>query len=80
MRILDNDSNKKVDDITLCLTQDEAQELRDTLEALLEKSQGNHGHISDYEAHKELNLLIYDPLNLDSSLQERVKKLIVQDV
>lgn len=80
MRILDNDTDKKIDNITLCLTRAEASELKDTLEDLLKSSKGNHGHVTDYESNKEITLCIYDQKNLDESFPERIKKLITEDI
>lgn len=80
MRILDNDSDKKIDNITICLTKSEASELRDTLDSLLKNAKGNHGHVSDYDANKEITLCIYDQKDLDASFHDRVKKLIIEDV
>ena len=79
MRILNNDTDKKVDNITLCLTKAEAAELRDTLESVLKRPKGNHGHVPDYEANKELTVCVYDTSDLDSSLHDRIKKLIKED-
>lgn len=79
MRILNNDSDKKLDNITLCLTKAEAEELKDTLEGILAKPKSNHGHIPDYEASKELTVCVYDTSDLDSSFHDRIKKLIKED-
>ena len=79
MRILNNDTDKKADNITLCLTKAEAAELRDTLESILENPKENHGHIPDYVDNKELTVCVYDMNDLDSSLHDRIKKLIKED-
>ncbi|WP_141733939.1 hypothetical protein [Oligoflexus tunisiensis] len=79
MRILDNDADKIVNNITLCLTMDEARELRDTLEHLIQKPEDNHGHVSDFEKEKELSICLYNEANVDPSLHERIKKLILLD-
>lgn len=79
MRILINDTDKKADNITLCLTKSEAEELIDTLESILKSPKGNHGHVPDYAGNKELAVCVYDSKDLDSSLHDRIKKLIEED-
>ena len=72
MRILDNDTDKKIDNVTLCLTKAEAEELRDTLEGILANPKSNHGHVPDFEASKELTICVYGANDLCSSLHDRI--------
>lgn len=79
MRILDNDSDKKIENITICLTLAEAQKLKDTLAQILIMPTGNHGHVTDANAEREITLCVYDESNLDSGFHDRIKRLIEKD-
>ena len=79
MRILDNISDKKLDEVTLCLTVMEAKELVDTLNQILNSPEGNHGHLPDYQNKKELTLCLYDEVRIDPNFHPRVKRLILED-
>ncbi len=46
MRILDDKSDKKLDTVTLFLTQEEALQLRSDLDQLLAKPKLHHTHLS----------------------------------
>lgn len=78
MRILDNDSNKKIDDITLYLKKRELIQLRSYIDQLLEDPQLQHSHLSSSDYQKEITLCIYDEENLEG-FNERSKKLILDD-
>jgi hypothetical protein len=79
MKILNGQSDKSVNEITLLLTQKEALELKDALEELLQNALGNHAHISDYDNDKELTVSIYGTSTLDKSFSERIRRLINTD-
>lgn len=78
MRLLDQDSSMALKNLILFLTANEAREVIDGLQDLLEKQDG-HTHISDNDLSHEITLVIYDPENLDG-LHERSKKLILDDI
>lgn len=81
MRIYDSDSDKKVNNIILYLTPDEAQEMRDSLELLISNSDKHqHEHIPDREDNfkREITVCVYREDNL-ASFDERSKKLILYD-
>jgi len=78
MRILEDERNISLKKITICLTNEEASELRDALEDLLQKSDGNHSHISDFESDKEITVCLYEGNN--DLFPERLKKLIDFDM
>lgn len=78
MRIYNEDTDKKVNRVTLYLTPDEASEMRDSLEALLKNDKHHHEHIPDSDFKKEITVCIYREDNL-SSFDERSKKLILHD-
>jgi hypothetical protein len=79
MRLLDEDSNKKLDRVTLYLTRSEAEELRDDLERILANPRGNHAHLSSKDFRKEITICIYDDTMLND-FNERSKKLIKEDL
>jgi len=78
MRILDQDSDKPLNEVILYLTHAEAVELRDSLNSLLDKLSNDHAHISDENYQRELTVCIYDIKNL-FGFNERSKKLILHD-
>ncbi len=78
MRILDNISDKSLKNVILYLTFEEASELRDSLDELLEKPLHNHAHVSSEDYQKEVTVCIYDVNNLQG-FDERSKSLIIND-
>ena len=79
MRMIDDDSSKKLDNITLFLTMAEAKQLRGALNAVIEEpTDANHRHVSSADYQKEITVCIYDPENL-AGFNERSKKLILED-
>lgn len=77
MRILDRDGDHKLDRILLCLTLNEAKELRESLKALIDKPTGNHAHIPDEGFEKEVTVCIYGG-SLDG-FDKRTRDLIELD-
>lgn len=75
MKILNEDENKSLDQVTIYLTLAEAQELRDSLESLLSNPIGHHEHIPNNDFSKELTVCIYD-LNDIEQFNEQSKKII----
>jgi len=78
MRILDDDASKKVDHVTILLTRDEAEELRDALTNVLTDPEYDHDHVISEDYQKEIIVAIYDVANL-SSFNERCQRLILKD-
>ena len=81
MRIYNVDTDKKVNKVILYLTPDEAQEMRDSLELIINNNEKHqHEHIPDREDDfkREITVCIYKEDNL-SSFDERSKKLILSD-
>ncbi|MBI2743648.1 MAG: hypothetical protein HYX48_07000 [Chlamydiales bacterium] len=78
MRIYDLNSEKKFDKVTLYLTPEEARELKDSLELLLNNKAHHHEHIPDRESDfkREITVCIYTEDNL-SSFDERSRRLIL---
>ena len=75
MRILDEDTDRSITTIVLYLERSEAEELRDSLNLLLEDSSQRHEHVSSEDNRREVTVCIYDPDNLEG-LNERSKTLI----
>ncbi len=80
MRIYDSDSDKKVNNVILYLTNNEAQEMKDSLEFIINNKKNHHEHIADREDDfkREVTICIYDKNDL-SNYDERSKKLILHD-
>jgi hypothetical protein len=80
MRISDDVSDKKLDRITLFLTESEALQLESYLRDFLKKSidKGLHFHLSSEDYQKEVTFCIYNPENV-SALHHRAQKLIRDD-
>lgn len=79
MRILDQDSDKTLKDVILYFTIEEANELKDDLEKLINKHRSNeHAHINDLQYTHEITVAIYDENDLDG-FNERSIELIKQD-
>ncbi len=78
MRILDEISDKSLENVILYLTQLEALELRDSLNDLLKKPLNNHSHISSDDFQKEVTVCIYDVENLNG-FNARSIDLIIND-
>lgn len=81
MRIYNVDTDKKVNKVILYLTPDEAQEMKDALDSIINDTRNHqHEHISDREDDfkREITVCIYRKDDL-SSFDERSKKLILQE-
>ncbi len=80
MRISNDITNEKLDQITLFLTELEAIQLKNYLEQFLQKPKdiGLHFHLSSEDYQKEITICIYDPDNIDR-LHPRAQKLILED-
>lgn len=80
MRISDDTSDKKLDRITLFLTESEALQLENYLNQFLKKPKegGLHFHLSSEDYQKEITVCIYDPENI-GALHPRAQRLIRDD-
>jgi hypothetical protein len=78
MRILDEQSDRKLDTVTLFLTREEALQLRSDLDHLLAKPKLNHTHLSSEDYKKEITVCIYDEKDL-VGFHPRSTKLIKED-
>lgn len=80
MRIFDDESDKKLDRITVLLTEPEALQLESYLKEFLEKpkDKGLHFHLSSEDYNKEITICIYDPENI-TALHPRTQKLVLDD-
>ena len=78
MRILDDESDKKLDSITIFLTTKEVEQFRSYLSQLLENPKPQHTHLSSEDYQKEITLCLYDEENLQG-LHPRAIKLIKKD-
>lgn len=79
MRIFHENKNETMKNILLCLTLDEAKELRDSLNLIIKnKSQIRHEHINDLDYSHEITITLYDEKNLQG-LNSRIVKVIQED-
>lgn len=80
MRILNQDKDETIKDIIICLTIDEAKELRDSLNLIIkDKSISRHEHIDDIDCLHEITITLYDENNL-SGFNPRIVKMIKNDI
>jgi len=77
MRILNLDTNEKINQATIYLTNSEAKELKDSLDNLLEDN-SRHEHISDDSYQTEITVCIYEKENL-GEFDARSRKLILDN-
>jgi hypothetical protein len=77
MRIFDEDNQKVINNVSIFLAINEAQEIWDTLEDLLNKFQNDadHAHINDADYSHGITFCLYNENNLNS-FSIRAKKVI----
>lgn len=78
MRILDDATDTTRDSMTLLVTRDEAQQLREQLDALLGSPDVEHVHVASGDAQKEVVIALYDVQRLDD-FTDRFRRLILTD-
>ena len=79
MRLLDQSSEKALQSVTVYLTKDEAEELRDSVQSLLEQPTFQaHHHVYSKDFKRELTICIYSEGDL-AGFDERSKRLIAND-
>jgi len=79
MYIIDDESNKNLDCITIVLTKSEIKQVLGYAKQLLENpSSSDHYHLSNEDYQKEITFCLYDPENI-SNFNPRIQKLIRND-
>jgi hypothetical protein len=78
MHILDDESDKKLNNISLFLTNNEALHLIGYLEQLLEGKSGDHSHLMSENYKKEITVCLYNSENT-KNFHPRIQKLITND-
>jgi len=78
LRILDDESDKKLDVVSVFLTREEAEQFRSYLNQLLDKPKLQHAHLSSDNYQKEITICLYDEKNLEG-FHPRAIKLIKED-
>jgi len=78
MRIFSDEDNKKLDEVSLFLTKDEARQLQGYIEEMLDNSENHHFHLSTDDFQKEITICLYDQSQLEG-FNSRVRKLIIED-
>ena len=81
MRMLDNDSDKVLNDVLILLTRKEAEDLRDTVAQMLSDVEQSHYHVMDRETYlREFTLGLYDDVDIEkNTYMPRVIDLIRED-
>lgn len=79
MRILDQDTDRSCNRIVMFLTRSEANELRDSLEALIAAAEMNrHEHVTSSDQRKEITVCLYGETSLEG-FDERSRTLLQFD-
>jgi hypothetical protein len=78
LRILDDEADKKLNNISVFLTKEEAVQLRSYLNQLLENPKLHHVHLSSNDYQKEITVCIYNEESLEN-FHSRAIKLIKED-
>jgi hypothetical protein len=78
LRILNDDTDKKLDSISIFLTKEELMQLRSYLNQLSDDPDMDHVHLSSTDYQKEVTVCLYDTGKLDG-LHPRSIKLIQKD-
>ena len=78
MRILDDETDKKLDNVSIFLTKEEAMQFRSYLSQLLDNPKLQHSHLSSADYQKEITICLYDEKNL-ANLNPRSIQLIKED-
>lgn len=81
MRILNNDSDESLKNISIFLKKEEVLELRDTIEELLNNvdKKEYHLHLNDEDYSHEITFSIYSESNFNF-FNERIQRLLVKDI
>lgn len=79
MRILNLETDKTVNHISLVLTRDEARQLAASLTDMLDDAEITHCHVSNTDYSKELVVCLYEPGGKNDGYSQRVRRLIDED-
>lgn len=81
MRMLDNTSDRALEDILVLLTRKEALILKSIIEQMLAEKEQGHYHFLDMENFtREITLGLYDEIDIDNNTYiPRVIKLLKED-
>lgn len=79
MRILNNDTDKKIDQVTLFLNAAELRQLIGYAKQLIEKPSEDHFHLSSEDYQKEITICIYNPDTVQN-FDSRSQKLLNEDI
>ncbi len=79
MRLLDQETDNKLNQVTIFLTKSEAKEMIDSLQELISNPGENHQHVSSEDFQKEITICIYDQNSLNG-FSDRAKMLILEDI
>lgn len=78
MRILDESTEFSLSKLTVFLTKAEAGQLRDAVDALLQRGGRGHEHVDSEDFTKEITVAVYDVDDI-SQFCERAQHLILHD-
>lgn len=78
MRIFNDLSNQKLDEITILLTKNEVTHLIGYLEQLNPEDSADHFHLMSEDYQKEITICLYIPKNT-KNFNSRYQKLILED-
>jgi hypothetical protein len=79
MKIYDRDTKRKLKNITLFLTREEAAELGYSATDLSEHPEKHHHHVSDAEYNNEITVSVYMPENINQFDEESRRVLQEND-
>ena len=78
MRILNEDSDSPIWEVTLMLTPDEAKELTDKLINLQESDNSSHQHVSDSDFQRRITVAVYTPERV-KTFSQRIQRLLLEE-
>ena len=78
MRLLDETTDKSINNLTLLLKKTEAIQLIGYLELLTKEDPNGHYHLNNEDYSKEITLALYDDGNI-TEFSNRYKSLITED-
>ena len=80
MIILDEDTNKSLNNITILLTKNETMQMIGYLEELLLNTEQNeHYHLNNDNFTKEITMSLYDKNGCIENFNDKYKKIILAD-
>ncbi len=79
LRILNDESDQRLDKVSVFLTKQEAVQLRGYLNQLLEDPKLQHFHLSNLDCSKEITICIYDEQDF-KNFDQRTIRLLKEDL